>query len=113
QPAALARVLRLLASTGVFAEPQPGRYVLTPLGATLRSDVPGSVRDFAIAETAPAHWLPWGRLIESVKTGEPQPRAALGIELWDWYGKNPEEAASFSRAMGNLSALAAQELLRV
>lgn len=113
QPAALERVLRLLASIGVLAEPQAGCYALTPLGATLRADVPGSVRDFAIAETAPGHWLPWGRLLESVRQGEPQPRAALGMELWDWYGQHPEEATSFSRAMGNLSALAAQELLRV
>jgi hypothetical protein len=113
QPQALARVLRLLASIGVFSEPAPGSYGLTPLGETLRSDTPGSVRDFAIAETAFGHWQPWGRLLEAVQTGEPQPRQALGIELWDWYGQNPEEAAYFSRAMGNLSALAAGELLRV
>jgi SAM-dependent methyltransferase len=112
-PAALGRVLRLLASIGVLAEPEPGMYALAPLGETLRSDVPGSLRDFAIAETAYGHWQPWGRLLESVRTGEPQPRAALGIELWEWYGQHPEEAAYFSRAMGNLAALAAHELLRL
>jgi SAM-dependent methyltransferase len=113
QPRALFRVLRLLASIGVFAEPTADSFELTPLGETLRTDAPGSVRDFAIAETAFGHWQPWGRLLESVKSGEPQPRQALGIELWEWYGQNPEEAAFFSRAMGNLSALAAHELLRV
>jgi len=109
----LHRLLRMLASIGVLAEPAPGRYALTPLGETLRSDAPGSLRDFAIAETAFGHWQPWGRLLESVRTGQPQPRAALGIELWEWYGQNPEEATFFSRAMGNLAALAAGELLRV
>lgn len=112
-PQALYRVLRTLASIGVFCQPDPGVFGLTPLGETLRSDTPGSVRDFAIAETAYGHWQPWGRFLDSVKTGKPMSREALGIELWQWYGENPEEAEFFSRAMGNLSALAASELVRV
>jgi SAM-dependent methyltransferase len=110
---ALYRVLRLLASLGVFAEDPPGSFALTPLGETLRSDAPGSVRNFAITETAPGHWLPWGRLNDSVRSGQPMARQALGMELFEWYAQNPEEAAYFNAAMGNLSALAAGELVRV
>ena len=110
---ALYRVLRLLASLGVFAEPTPGCFALTPLGETLRSDSPGSVRNFAITETAPGHWLPWGRLHDSVRTGQSMARQALGMELFDWYAQNAEEAAYFNAAMGNLSALVATELVRV
>ena len=110
---ALYRVLRLLASLGVFAEGPPGSFGLTPLGETLRSDAPGSVRNFAITETAPGHWLPWGRLYDSVRTGQPMAREALGMELFEWYAQNSEEAAYFSAAMGNLSGLAASELVRV
>jgi hypothetical protein len=112
-PQALYRVLRLLASLGVFAEVAPDSFALTPLGETLRSDAPGSVRNFAITETAPGHWLPWGRLPESVRSGRPMAREALGMELFDWYAQNPEEAGFFNAAMGNLSALAASELVRV
>jgi SAM-dependent methyltransferase len=112
-PQALYRVLRLLASLGVFAEAAPGSFTLTPLGETLRSDAPDSVRNFAITETAPGHWLPWGRLHESVRSGRPMAREALGMELFDWYAQNPEEAGFFSAAMGNLSTLAANELVRV
>jgi SAM-dependent methyltransferase len=112
-PASLFRVMRLLASIGVFSQPDPGIFRLTPLGDTLRSDTLGSVRYFAIAETAYGHWQPWGKLLESVKTGTPMPRESLGIELWEWYGQNPEEAEFFSAAMGDLSALAARELVRV
>src|SRR5436305_7735715 len=112
-PQALYRVLRLLASLGVFAEVAPRSFGLTPLGDTLRSDAPGSVRNFAITETAPGHWLPWGRLHESVRSGRPMAREALGMELFDWYAQNPEEAGFFNAAMGNLSALAASELVRV
>ncbi|MCI0434088.1 MAG: hypothetical protein L0271_10710 [Gemmatimonadetes bacterium] len=41
---ALARMMRLLASVGVFAEQPDGTFALTPLGAPLRADFPGSVR---------------------------------------------------------------------
>jgi hypothetical protein len=112
-PQALYRVLRLLTSIGVFAEAPPGSFALTPLGETLRSDSPASVRNYAITETAPGHWLPWGRLYESVRSGRPMAREALGMDLFDWYAQNPEEAGFFSAAMGNLSALAARELVRV
>src|SRR5215207_8896089 len=40
-------------------------------------------------------------------------REALGMELFDWYAQNPEEAGFFNAAMGNLSTLAAGELVRV
>src|SRR4051812_2068752 len=112
-PQALYRVLRLLASLGIFTEVAPRTFGLTPLGDTLRSDAPGSVRNFAITETAPGHWLPWGQLSDSVRSGRPMARAALGMELFDWYAENPEEAGYFNAAMGNLSALAASELVRV
>jgi hypothetical protein len=36
-------VLRALASIGIFAEDEQGRFVLTPLADALRSDVPGSL----------------------------------------------------------------------
>lgn len=112
-PQAVFRVLRTLASIGIFSQPEPGVFALTPLGETLRSDTPGSVRNFAIAQTAYGHWETWGRFVESVKTGEPMARAALGMELWQWYGAHPQDAAFFSAAMGNLAALAAGELVRV
>jgi SAM-dependent methyltransferase len=38
---------------------------------------------------------------------------ALGMGLFQWYAQNAEEAGFFNAAMGNLSALAARELVRV
>jgi hypothetical protein len=111
--AALFRLMRALASFGVFAETSPRTFALTPLAGTLRSNVPGSMRDLAIAETAPGHWLPWGSLDEAVRTGVRTTPATLGCEIFEWYGKHPVEGAAFSGAMGNLSALAAQEAGRL
>lgn len=110
---ALYRVLRLLSSIGVFTQVVQGSFGLTALGETLRSDAPGSVRNFAITETAPGHWQPWGRMEESVRTGKPVAQLALGMEFFEWYAQNPDEAGYFNAAMGNLSALAASELVRV
>jgi hypothetical protein len=107
---ALFRLLRGLASFGVFTESGARTFALNALGETLRSNVPGSMKDMAIAQASPGHWLSWGKLDEAVRTGERASRAALGCELFEWYAKHPLEAAAFSGAMGNLSALAAQEV---
>lgn len=49
-PASLYRVIRALASVGIFAEDELGRFSLTPIATTLQSDVPGSLRlgDFGL-----------------------------------------------------------------
>src|SRR5438270_13848148 len=58
-PDATYRLLRASASVGLVLELREGRFSITELGKTLRADVPGSMRDFALALTAPGHWLPW------------------------------------------------------
>jgi hypothetical protein len=52
----LHRLLRLLAGEGVYHEVRDGEFVLTPLGETLRSDSPDSVRDWALYLAAPEVW---------------------------------------------------------
>ena len=59
-PQALRRVLRALAGVGVFAERKDGRFALTPLGATLRSDRLDSMRAFAIMMVDDYNWQAWG-----------------------------------------------------
>ena len=110
EPSALFRVLRAAASLGVFQLSADHRFSLTPLGETLASGVPGSMREMAIMQTSKGHWLPWGRLDEAVRTGHAQAVATLGCELFEHYATAPEEAAAFSGAMGNLSALVASEV---
>jgi hypothetical protein len=113
EPSALLRLLRALTTVGVFCREDGGRFALTPLGGALRSDVPGSMREMAIAQTAPGHWLPWGRLGDAVRTGTRQTPAALGVEIWEHYARNAKEGAAFSGAMNNVAALVAGEAVRV
>jgi len=111
-PDATHRLLRMLASVGVLAQDDT-RFALTPIGATLRRDVPGSMRDMARSQTMPGHWLPWGRLTDAVRTGTRQTAAALGMEIFDHYAKHPVEREAFVGAMSGLSSLVANEAPRV
>ena len=40
--------MRMLASVGVFAEEPGAKFALTPLGETLKTDAPGSMRAMAM-----------------------------------------------------------------
>lgn len=110
---ALYRLLRAAATAGLFVESEPKVFALTPLGECLKSDGPGALRDFLVAETAPGHWLPWGRLYDAVKTGSPMTVPTLGVPAWEYYAKNPEEGLAFARGMGNLSALVSADVVRL
>jgi hypothetical protein len=104
-PPSVARLMRALASLGVLTQPQPDKFGLSPIGECLRSSVPGTLRDFAIAETDHAHWATWERFTDSVRTGKPMAREVLGVQPWEYYEKHPDDAERFSAAMGNLSNL--------
>lgn len=66
---ALARVLRFLAGVGLFDEIAPGHFALTPLGAGLRAEVPGSRRPWALLLLDPVNWQPWGELLRTTPAG--------------------------------------------
>lgn len=109
-PDATFRLLRALVNVGIVSMSPDGRFGLTPLGELLRSNVPGSMRDSAIAFTAPGHWLPWGRLADAVRRGEQQAVAALGHELFDYLAINPHEGDAFTGAMAAHSNMIAKEV---
>ncbi len=108
---AMNRLMRGAASVGILTEVEPRVYANTPLSSTLRKGTPGSLRDLVVAELAPCHWLPWGKLAETVKTGKSHATEALGMSVWEYYAKNAGEGACFARGMSNLSAIAAAEVL--
>ena len=101
----LYRVLRALASVGVFAEDEHGRFALTPLAATLRTDVPGSLRAFAIAELGEDHYPAWGEVLHSVKTGEIAFDHLFGMDVWEYRAQHPEDGRIFDEAMASFSSV--------
>jgi len=53
----------------------------------------------------------WSTLHESVVSGQPRVPALFGMPIFAYYAAHPDDRAAFSRAMGNLSALAAQGIV--
>jgi ubiquinone/menaquinone biosynthesis C-methylase UbiE len=95
----LYRVLRALASVGVFTEVKKRGFALTPLADTLRTDAPGSLRAFATVELGEEHYPAWGELLHSVRTGEIAFDRAFGMPVWKFFEQNPGNAKTFNDAM--------------
>ena len=107
----LYRLLRALASIGVFHEDRERRFSLTSMGQLLRSDVAASAGAIARFLGRDYQWTAWGYLLHSVRTGENASRAALGTDVWTYRERNPEENEIFNAAMAALSRVgAAQEM---
>lgn len=95
----LNRLLGTLASMGVFTRDPMGRFGLTPLGETLRSDVPGSLRDKALFEISEPMWSAWSSCLDSVRTGRPSFDQVHEATLWQYLAGHSEIAAIFNRFM--------------
>src|SRR5215831_11382325 len=86
-PAALFRVLRALASVRALTQDDGGKFGNTPVSDTLRSNVPGSLRAFAMTELGEEHY-----------------------PAWDFFAQNPENAKIFNDAMSGMTAQANEAL---
>ena len=102
-PEALYRVLRALASLGIFMETDPRMFALTPLAEPLRSDVPGSLRGSALLYGAPWWWRACGELLHSVRTGQPAFDRVHGQALFSFLDSEPEAAAVFNEHQTNMT----------
>jgi O-methyltransferase domain/Dimerisation domain len=110
-PGALYRLLRALASVGVFREEEGRRFALTPIGEHLRVDDPQSLTGWAAMIGRPYFRKTWTALGESVRTGENAFRLVHGTDVWTWRSMHPEESAIFDRAMTSTTRQVNRELL--
>jgi O-methyltransferase domain/Dimerisation domain len=101
----LHRILRALASVGVFAKDSLERYRLTPLAQTLRSDHPESLRNFALMLVDKYNWDAWGALDHAVTTGGSAFEHVHGMLPFPFMQANPDKEAMFAASMASLSAL--------
>lgn len=99
------RLLRALASIGVFVERPGRRFGLTAIGRCLCSDASESHAGYARFMGHDCTWRPWGQLAHSVRTGEPVFDRVFGMPVFEYFGKNPEAAAIFDTAMTSLSTM--------
>ena len=104
--ASLYRFLRLLASAGIFAENGERKFELTPMSELLRSDAPGSMRDFALMLVEDWNWEAWSEIMYSLETGKPAHEKIQGMGSFEYFEKNKDAGKVFNRAMTNLSKMA-------
>ena len=107
---ALYRLLRALASVGVFREDEGKRFALTELGDPLRADAPDSIADWATYAGRPYYRDAWSSLIDSVRTGENAFRLIHGVDVWEYRAQHPEERVIFDRAMASNSRVITRSL---
>lgn len=94
----LGRVLRLAALFGLVTEEPGGRFRLTPLGDSLKTDKPNSLRQVAI-QLGELHYGGWGGLLHSAKTGNSAFEHIFGASLFDYLSKHPDAQTTFDAYM--------------
>jgi hypothetical protein len=92
------RLLRSLASFGLFTQVGEQRWALTPEGQTLRSDVPGSLRALALMWNE-EHYEAFAGLIDAVTNDRPAFDQRFGTDWWTYLTEHPESARTFDAAM--------------
>jgi hypothetical protein len=108
EPRSIYRLLRALASVGIFSEVSEQCFALTPLATTLKSDIPDSMRYVAMAQMGDDHSLGWSNGLHSLKTGEIAFDALTGMSVWDYYAQHPEAGQIFSQSMTSMGSAIAQ-----
>jgi hypothetical protein len=108
----LGRLLRALASYGIFAEQPDGRFAHTAMSRMLREDAPDSLRNIALWCTEPWTWEAWPRLDDAVRTGKDVFGDLYGKRFFEYlHDDAPESAAVFDKAMSRSSTQSARDVV--
>lgn len=97
-PAALQRILRVVAANGVLSEPMPGEFALTPLGETLTTSSELSMRDWVIWCGGPL-FSSFRDAMHSLETGQPAFERVHGSGLYEYLRDHPDDARALGGAM--------------
>lgn len=107
----LYRLLRALASVGIFAEGESRVFSLTPLAEPLRGDVPESKRALALM-AGDEHFRAWGEIDYSIRTGKTAFEKVFGKPIFDYLGEHPDKARIFDGAMVGVHGREANAILK-
>ena len=111
-PNSLYRLLRMLASIGIFAETKGGveehtnqtRFELTPMASLLLSETKDSVRNFALLFGLESIKKAIDDRLYSIETGEGSFKHANGLDIYEYMQQNQRDAQIFNGAMTSLTS---------
>jgi hypothetical protein len=107
----LARLLRVLVVLGLVEESGLEHFNLTALGALLRTDVSGSLRNLALMLGDEPIWRAWADLLHTVRTGETGFDHVFGMGSFQHGALHPERAAIFDSYMADLTCRSISAIL--
>ncbi|KOV58516.1 methyltransferase [Streptomyces sp. MMG1121] len=99
----LHRILRFLATRGVFREDGEGRFHLTPIADLLRTDSEQSLRDYVLVRGEPVFWQSAAQLHEAVRTGTTAFENVYGMPFYDHLAADPDLGRAFNSSMAAFS----------
>jgi O-methyltransferase/methyltransferase family protein len=106
----LFRLMRALASVGVFSHVRTDCFALSRLAESLQTEVHGSLRAMVIT-LGEIHYQACGQMLRSVQTGSPAFNHMFGASLFDYLQQNADAADTFNQGMANVSAMLAYAVL--
>src|SRR5215471_7601903 len=102
----LRRVMRALASFGIFSQDSDGRFALAPMGELLKRDMPGSLHSAAFLFGGETGTSTVRLFLECVKTGRSATHMLTGGKgSFEWVQSDPELTKLFNAVMTSFSAL--------
>jgi hypothetical protein len=107
----LYRVLRALASAGIFEECDSRAFALNPPAALLKKG-PSSLHDIGLWMTDPFHFRVYAETRHSVTTGQPAVEKVTGVPVFEYFERNPKLSAVFNNAMTSWSVPTVAAALR-
>lgn len=106
----LYRVMRALASHGVFEEQEGRRFRHSAISRLLRSEGPESMRAAAEVRGEDFFWRSWGALRESVRTGQTGHELVFGENTFDWFAKHQDAARLFDEFQASMTTASANAI---
>jgi ubiquinone/menaquinone biosynthesis C-methylase UbiE len=102
EPRMLFRLLRALASCGVFEQHDDGRFALNALAEPLRPEAAGgSAYRYALYVGQPLVQRPWEQLVSTLRTGRPAFEHVFEAPMFEYLASNPGANDLFNDAMSS------------
>jgi hypothetical protein len=100
---ALSRLMRALASIGIFAQTDPEHYELTAPAMPLLKSAPVSLNACLSMMGDKSWWAPWGDLDRTLCSGAPTINDVLGMDYDSFLQENPEMLATFQACLSSMA----------